>query len=380
MTTVALPGGAVRRFSLGPWLFGPSADLLLFGGSAVAALLLVVLGHVTGLSRVGLPEWGWLVCVVAIDVAHVHSTWFRTYLDRAELRRHPLRYALVPVLVYAAGVALYLDGPVTFWRALAYVALFHFIRQQVGWVAVYRARAGQRTVFDRVLDEATVYAATLYPVVDWHARIGQTEFAWFVQGDFVDASAVALQVLPIARALWAVLLIGFALRQAWLMRQKGVLELGKCVVVATTALVWYVGIVATNSDFDFTVTNVIVHGVPYFALLFSYARERRRESGESLGSQIVAGGVGAFLGVLLLLAFIEELAWDRLVWHERGWLFGSSDLELGPLLLALTVPLLALPQAVHYVLDGMLWRRSDTRDRPAQRAALGFEAASIRSG
>jgi hypothetical protein len=36
------------------------------------------------------------------------------------------------------------------------------------------------------------------------------------------------------------------------------------------------------------------------------------------------------------------------------------------------VPLLALPQGVHYVLDGMLWRRADTRARPAQRAALGF--------
>jgi hypothetical protein len=40
--------------------------------------------------------------------------------------------------------------------------------------------------------------------------------------------------------------------------------------------------------------------------------------------------------------------------------------------LALLVPLLALPQATHYVLDGMLWRRGDTRRLPAQRRALGF--------
>ena len=44
------------------------------------------------------------------------------------------------------------------------------------------------------------------------------------------------------------------------------------------------------------------------------------------------------------------------------------------LAMALVVPLLALPQAVHYVLDGVLWRRDDTRTRPAQRRALGFTA------
>jgi hypothetical protein len=61
-----------------------------------------------------------------------------------------------------------------------------------------------------------------------------------------------------------------------------------------------------------------------------------------------------------------------LVWNDRGWLFGSSSFEVPPAALAFLVPLLALPQGIHYVLDGMLWRRTDTRARPAQRAALGW--------
>jgi hypothetical protein len=106
--------------------------------------------------------------------------------------------------------------------------------------------------------------------------------------------------------------------------------------------------------------------------VWAYGRERRRDAAAALGSQIAAGGVAAFVGVLLLLAFAEEMAWDRLVWHERGWLFGSGGLELGDFALALLVPLLALPQATHYLLDGVLWRRADTRRLRAQRAALGF--------
>ncbi len=119
-------------------------------------------------------------------------------------------------------------------------------------------------------------------------------------------------------------------------------------------------------------TNVVIHGVPYFGLLWAYARERRKDAPRAIGSQIAAGGVAAFLGVLFLFAFVEEMAWDRLVWHDRDWLFGASNISLSTLLVALVVPLLALPQATHYVLDGVLWRRSDSRSRPAQRRALGF--------
>nr|HMR11080.1 hypothetical protein [Polyangiaceae bacterium] len=131
---------SVPPMSFGPWLFGRHADLALFGGSAALALGLVVVGRALGISPGALPEWGWLLCVLGVDVAHVWSTLFRTYLDRDELRQHPYRYSLIPLGVYVLGVVAYLHGPGTFWRLLAYVAVFHFVRQQVGWVAVYRAR------------------------------------------------------------------------------------------------------------------------------------------------------------------------------------------------------------------------------------------------
>src|SRR6188474_1210858 len=91
-----------------------------------------------------LPAWGWLVFVLAIDVTHVWTTIFRTYLDREELARRPRLYAAIPVGCFALGAALHLGSERAFWRTLAYVAVFHFVRQQAGWVAVYRARAGER--------------------------------------------------------------------------------------------------------------------------------------------------------------------------------------------------------------------------------------------
>ena len=66
---------------------------------------------------------------------------------------------------FAAGVALYACGAGVFWRAIAYLAVFHFIRQQYGWVMMYRARNGERDRLGRWLDGATIYLATLYPLV-----------------------------------------------------------------------------------------------------------------------------------------------------------------------------------------------------------------------
>ena len=135
------------------------------------------------------------------------------------------------------------------------------------------------------------------------------------------------------------------------MRQTNI---GKDIVVITTAACWYVGIVAFNSDYAFTVTNVIIHGVPYLALVYWYGRSRMRE-GVGGAYRIFSGGPFAFLLLLWVIAYIEEMFWDRGLWQDRSWLFGSSW-DLGSLKI-IVVPLLALPQVVHYVLDGFVWKR-----------------------
>lgn len=368
----AAPHAEIRAGTRSRWIWGPAADVAVFGGSAVAALALVAASPF--LSADGsLPAWGWLIFVVLIDVAHVHTTLFRTYFDREELRRRPWTYAGVPLACFAAGVALHAISHIAFWRALAYVAVFHFIRQQTGWVAIYRARAGERSKLDAWLDAAVIYAATGWPLLYWHTHLPRA-FRWFVEGDFVSVPWLAGAVAPLG-VVYAGLVAAYAWRSVSLVLRGGVLNAGKHIVVATTISTWLVGIVLTNSDFEFTVANVIVHGVPYMALLWAYTRERAREAPRSLASRIASGGVLAFLGVALVLAFSEEMIWDRLVWHDRPLWFGGLGDEpvLGPTARMFVVPLLALPQATHYALDALLWRRRDTG--PAQARALGFRGA-----
>ena len=66
----------------------------------------------------------------------------------------------------------------------------------------------------------------------------------------------------------------FAARQIQLAASGRPWSPGKSLVVATTWLSWWVGIVVFDSDYAFTVTNVLIHGVPYLALVWRYGRSR----------------------------------------------------------------------------------------------------------
>jgi hypothetical protein len=362
----------------GPWIWGARADIAVFGGSAALALFFAALSPALS-DEGGLPLWGWLFFVLAVDVAHVHTTLFRTYFDRDELDKRRALYIAVPLGCFVFGVLLHLGSERAFWRTLAYVAVAHFVRQQAGWVAIYRARAGERSRVGRLIDDAAIYASTGYPLLHWHAHLPRA-FRWFVDGDFAPAPWLAA-IAPFAKIAWIGALALYAARGAWVALSGGPKNPGKHLVVATTALTWYVGIVATDTDFQFTVTNVLVHGLPYMALLWAYTRERAREAPKSsIVARVASGGVLAFAATVLVIAFAEEMLWDRMVWHDRPSLFGGmrEGPLLGPAARAFVVPLLAVPQATHYVLDALLWRRKDTGR--AQARALGFPERPTTAG
>ena len=336
------------------WLFSRATDLTVFLGSAVLSLLLLAVGWQLGILNGESPDWTWVSAVLLIDVAHVWSTSFRVYFDTAEFKRRFWLYTLVPVFGYAVGVALYSEGELVFWKALAIVAVFHFVRQQYGWVALYRRKLSETDRWTWCIDAAAIYLASIYPLAFWMTRLPRN-FEWFVQNDFFSLPAIVETVLfPI----YVIALAAYFGKSIYQYFTNGFLNIGKDIVVATTAVCWYIGIVYFNSDYAFTVTNVIIHGVPYFALIYVYAKFRRETGGRAY--RTFSQNWLIFLATLWALAYVEELFWHRGVWHEKHWLFGGDwNWEGWKMYL---VPLLAVPQLTHYVLDGFIWRRKNNPD------------------
>lgn len=341
------------------WLFSRRADLVLFGGSAALAVGLLALGAATGHLEGDAPPWLFLLGIVGVDVAHVWSTGWRVLADGEDVRGRLALYAGVPLLAWAAGVAAYSVSALFFWRLLAYLAVFHFVRQQYGWVALYRRKNGEAAegALGRRLDAAAIYGATLTPLLFWHAHLPR-RFEWFLQGDFLEG--LPPFVSRAAFVLYGAVFATWAVKEVARTRSGRRVSGGKVLVVLTTAATWFAGIVVFDSDYAFTVTNIFVHGIPYMGLVW-FTSKARAEARRAAGALPAAAdrwlaSLPLFLLPLLAIAFAEEWGWDRLVWHDHAGLFPGPDLEPRALLLVLLVPLLALPQATHYVWDAFLWK------------------------
>lgn len=356
-----------------PWLHSAPFDLTFLVLPPLFAALAVL--FVPALRAPETPVWAWVVFVVGVDVAHVYASLYRVYLDPRELARRRALYLNVPFACLAAGVLLHRASPLWFWRALAYAAVFHFVRQQYGFLRLYQRAESGLSALDRRLDAAAIYAATLYPLAFWHASRDRV-FAWFVDGDFLALPFA----LPSALAwLYAGLLAAFLARQIAREVSGARVAWAKTGVVLATAASWYVGIVLLNSDLAFTITNVVAHGVPYFGLVWLCGRRRWSQERGWRGLVFKPWAWALFLLPLLALAYGEEWLWDALVWREHAGVFAYRHFGAPSLTasgwLNLAVPLLALPQATHYALDAWIWRLDGTNpDLPAELFGSGAAA------
>jgi hypothetical protein len=111
------------------WLFSRNVDLGVFLGAAAVSFGALGIGKAAGVLDAETPGWAFVPAIILCDVAHVWATIFRTYLDPAERRARKRLFTIAPLAGFVASIALFALGEATFWRALAYLAIFHFVRQ-----------------------------------------------------------------------------------------------------------------------------------------------------------------------------------------------------------------------------------------------------------
>jgi hypothetical protein len=311
-------------------------------------------------------EWHWVALVLLIDVAHVYSTIYRTYLDPVARQHYRFELTWYPLVAFVVMVLLHSFSVLWFWRALAYLAVFHFVRQQYGFMRLYQ-RGERAPRWKHRLDAITIYAATIAPLLHWHASYPK-RFNWFMPNDMlgVDAPRIASMILWV----YAALLLTYLVSETILVARGSVLNLPKNALIVGTVISWYMGIVHFNGDVTFTLFNVVAHGVPYMALVWAYGRKRTTTSSSvhsAVRSFFSLRALPLFVGALFLLAFIEEGLWDALVWREDRWIFqvfnGTLPVIDDQAVLSILVPILALPQVTHYIIDAFIWRMRKEGDR-----------------
>ncbi|MCF0069419.1 hypothetical protein LZD49_02990 [Dyadobacter sp. CY261] len=341
-----------------PWLGKPLTDIVFILAPPFLSLLVVVYFPQIFRDNADIPDSWWIVLILLIDVAHVYSTLYRTYLNRQLYARFKPLLIGIPVLALVIGSGIYLVNGIWFWRVLAYLAVYHFVRQQYGFMRLY-SRFEKTPAWYRYVDQFTVYYATIYPLLYWHLS-GDRRFNWFVEHEFFISNSHA--ALWIATALYFIMLFVYTIKEIHYFLHFRTLNVPRIAVITGTLVSWYFGIVYFNGDLAFTLLNVVSHGIPYMALIWIFGKKEaaRAESGRLLPIFFGQYGVLLFLGLIFLLAYFEEGLWDRAVWKEHRNLFSlfyHFPLGADKSALALIVPFLAVPQITHYVIDGFIWKR-----------------------
>ena len=306
----------------------------------------------------------WLLLIVGVDVSHVYSTLYRTYFDSTARSKYKSYLWSVPLVCFILSVILHSLGVMVFWTAMAYVAVFHFIRQQYGFLRIY-SRKESHTVWSKRLDGAIIYGCTLLPILYWHLS-GPRAFNWFVEGDFFISPKPALA----ASIVWLYfILIGTwvgVMLYRWIKLKE--FNLPKNLFVFSTLVSWYFGIVYFNSDLAFTALNVVSHGIPYMALVWVYGKKHSTQE-SVVGWRrwlYTFSGLPVFIGFIAIVGFFEEGLWDALIWRDHASLFEWSYVlpkVESEITATIVVAILALPQLTHYVLDGFIWKVSKTEVR-----------------
>lgn len=292
----------------------------------------------------------WLFFVVFIDVAHVYATLFKTYLVPSALQEQKKLLIALPVICFAIGMILFAFGSKVFWATLAYVAVFHFIRQQYGFMRLY-SRHEPKTRFNIITDNLIIYTATGYPMLYWFMSTPRN-FTWFIQDEFFTYHNDAL--LQAAGILYYIILGLYALKVAYSCFRYGYFNIPKNSIITGTALSWYFGIIYYNNDLVFTMLNIVSHGIPYMALIYLKEIKQPQQKQQGLFYYLASWkGVFIYAAILIALAFSEEYLWEIMIWNEQ---FSISNTQLFENWHFLLIPLLVVPQFTHYILDGFIWK------------------------
>ncbi len=357
------------------WIVSPSFDLGWFFGGAVASL--IILGAFLAL-HVPIVVLVW-IGILLFDGPHMAAAYSRTYVDKREWRERR-GVLLVPLLAFLAGPLCLIANVVTrselpflgFLGIVTFYAYFHVVRQHWGFLALYRAKAGERGV-DVSLDRWSLYVACWTPYVWFLLTHPKARVLLHLPP---EASPVLVRRATIACAVvFGSAVVAFVARAV--KRRAAPQKVGYFLVtVSLYALAYFwVGRMepvypqSTGPDQDFLLLGLVIsvfHNVQYVGLVWFHNRNRyaRSEPEHGLARHVnksplrYLGFAAAFsLGIYLLIACSTGVFPGCQMFLTRGLVAGITVNQLG----------LSVWWGIalhHYYLDQKIWRiRGDDRLR-----------------
>lgn len=308
------------------------------------------------------PFWLFLFIIV-FDVAHVWWTLYRVYFDKWEFYRHKKLYSYSPIIAFLLAFCLFLYD--TSWTFLFFIiwflAVFHFIKQQVWFVLVYWNKEENKANLDKKVDSLVWWSVTLFPIIYWFVNIDTRNYIWFYQWEFIKLPNF---LFPLLWFVFIIIILFYIFYEIFRIYTWKKVNLLKYFYIFITFYIWFNGIVWNNSLVIFAFWNVLLHWLNYFWISYLSTKNKierwKYETYKFIKNVLEFWFVG-FLWLLLFISVIEEYLWDQFFRNEHldfWWsYFYNYSLNMNSIFLAIIIWLLSVPQLTHYYLDRYVWRK-----------------------
>lgn len=309
------------------------------------------------------------VAVIGLSIPHFLTTFTFTWLDadqRRYYRRSPLLYFVVPAaLILGSWIYCGLFGPVLLVTVWLLFGEHHVAAQNIGFLALYRQRAGEGET-DRRLDHLVFNSAWIATATTFALRdVGSPPLTYHSRPSFsipyADRDGLVLTLLAFAVACMAVWLG----RWVWRAVSGPGPNWPKLLFMVTT---WpsFLLIVFLSYDVQLAViVRIGYHSVQYLALvhLLNVRRVAARTSprGDLLEWLVARGPATYFVLHVACAGAIYALT------DVYGWIAGPGNDWSLRFLFFPGVPL------AHFFLDGLTWRLGTPHGRDTVVPFLGRE-------
>lgn len=328
-------------------IINPTADAIIFYASPLWAVMLLL-----GLSQTDLwyaidyfdYEHGVLSFMIGVlTTSHLLAVVYRSHLNPTVFKRWPIRFTLVPLLLFAM-----LNASMWVMVAATVLAVFwdvyHSGMQNFGLARIYDMKAGNDAKTGRFLDSMISQVLYAGPI----AAGATLAFHMESFDSFADVGAAALTtvpgvvdghaqlirwiVIPASLVAWAVYIVGY-----WRLSRRGYkVAPQKVILMATTALASIIAWGFNPFATAFAIMNLF-HAVQYYGIL--YAREGDNLTKTCRADRAPKSAKPWIIAAILLLPTVAYGVWEMLA--SPGW-----DVFYAAIL---TVALM------HFWYDGFIW-------------------------
>ena len=330
----------------GPWIYGPSLDLIVGCGAWSAPLL----GAALWLTRSHTHAWvvAFYLLALAFNYPHFMATVYRAYHTRADFEKYKIFTLHITLLLVLTGVLLHASYRLFPWVFTLYIlwSPWHYTGQNYGLLMMFARRSGAETTPGERRSIRAAFVASYLMLLASFETGGSTDPLILSLGLAAKYTFPARLVLGGAFALF--LFVGFRR----LIQRSGARALAAPLTLALTQFIWFVvpTLLELHAQYQIPQTRyssgilAVLHSAQYIWITSYYQQREARAAGNAGWRMtryfltLVVGGIALFIPGPWIVSRV--LHFD----------FTTSFLIFT-----------AVVNIHHFILDGALWKLRDSR-------------------